>query len=608
MVKSVSTGKDSLFTFLCLATIVSEEKFVHNSAAMPETAKERFFRLLALYQAGQIAKAEAELEKALRQTPKDPNLLHLAAQVAESADNNVQAASFYRRALVALPDWPEATFNLARVLNKSNEETAKEEAVELLTNFARNHPKKTEAWETLARLEQASGKLPQAAAHWRELLSLRPDYTEGRGQYYLCLRQLCDWRETPEIDEALAPQIVVMLSDEPELQRLAAQKAVARRYSGIKPLPPPPPRAHKRLRVGYLSSDFHEHATLRLMAELFALHDRGAFEIFIYSYGIEDGSELRARLKREAEHFIDLAALTPLQCAQKIREDEIDVLIDLKGHTHGGRLDVLAYRPAPVQMHWLGFPGTTGAQFIQYFVGDSTTIPIAAEEHFTEKVLRMPHTYQINNRQKRIGETKPKSAYGLPEDSLVLASFNQTYKITPETFDLWCDLLHELPSAVLWLHATNAFAPDNLRREAEKRGIDPSRLVFAANAPQEDHLARYCAVDLALDTFPVGGHTTTSDALWAGVPVVTREGRSFASRVAASLLRAAEMPLLVTSSPEEYRKRVLDLAHNKAALDSIRNHLKTKRDALPLFDAPRFVKDWEKLLSSCAPTFAKSSS
>ncbi len=584
---------------------MSEEKLFHNSAAMPETAKDRFFRLLGLYQSGQFAQAETEVEKALRQTPKDPNLLHLAAQLAEGLGRREEAAIFYRKALDAHPEWLEASFNLARILNVTNK---KEEAIGLLLGLTDKHPEKAELWEALARLEQTGGNLPRAAACWRKLLDVRPDYAEGKGQYALCLRQLCDWKDVPKADFSLSPQVVLSLSDDPEMQRISAQRLVARRFSSIKPLPPLPPRSHERLRVGYLSSDFHEHATARLMAELFSLHDRSHFEIFLYSYGVEDNSAIRVRLKREAEHFVDLSAFTPLDCARKMREDEIDILVDLKGHTHGGRLDILAYRPAPVQMHWLGFPATTGAQFIQYFVGDPTTLPVAAEEHFTEKVLRLPQTYQINDRQKKIADAKPRSAYGLPEKAFVLASFNQTYKITPEMFDLWCGLLREWPEAVLWLYESNPYAPDHLRLEAQARGVDPSRLFFAPPAPQEEHLARYLAVDLALDTFPVGGHTTTSDALWAGTPVVTMSGQSFVSRVAASLLRAAELPLLVTSSPEEYEKRVLDLARNKAALDSIRNHLRTKRDALPLFDTPRFVKDWEKALLSCAPPSAKSSS
>lgn len=567
---------------------------------MSETAKERFFRILSLYQAGHLLEAEEALRAPLRTAPKDPNLLHLAAQIAERQGDKPRAATFYRRAIAALPGWLEATYNLARLLHTMPEAQAKEEAIALLLALAKAHPQRAEIWEALARFEQAAQLLPDAVAHWREALALKPNNPEGRGQYLFACRALCDWRENPKPDSSLAPQITATLFDDPAALKESAQLFVARRFSSIQRLPPAPGWSHPRLRIGYLSSDFHAHATSWLMAELFALHDRKRFEVFIYSYGIEDHSAIRARLRREAEHFVELNELTPAECAQKIRADEIDILIDLKGHTHGARLDILAYRPAPVQAHWLGFPGTTGANFIDYFVADPTTVPPSAEQFFTETIIRLPHTYQINDRQKRIGPPQSRATYGLPEGALVLASFNQSYKITPEVFDIWCEILRELPDAVLWLYESNAFMPDYLRREAVARGVDPSRLYFAKPLSLEEHLARYQVVDLVIDTFPVGGHTTTSDALWVGMPVVTLTGQCFASRVAASLLRAAELPLLVTNTPEEYRQRILDLAHNKAARESIRAHLLGKREGLPLFDTPAFVQAWEGLLQNMA--------
>ncbi len=561
---------------------------------MQNDARQKFFQLLGLVQTGRLKEAEAGLTKALRTAPNDPNLLHLAAQNAENLGDKPRAVALYRRALAAHPGWLEATFNLARLLDRK-------ESIPLLKELSQSHPNRADVFETLARFEQAEEKLPEAAEHWRRALALRPDNPAGLGQYYLCCRSLCYWREEPKPDPALGPQIAVVLFDDPLLQKQAAQLYCARRFSSIKPLPRPPVWKHEGLRVGYLSSDFHAHATSRLMAELFSLHDRTRFEIFVYSYGVDDGSDLRGRIKNGAEHFIELGPFTPLQCAQKIREDQIDVLIDLKGHTSGGRLDILAHRPAPVQAHWLGFPGTTGAAFIDLFIGDSTVVPVGAEDHFTEKVVRLPHAYQINDRQRQVAPPLDKIAYGLPETGLVLASFNQTYKLTPEMFDVWCAILKELPNAVLWLYESNPYAPDHLRREAETRGINPARLVFAGPLPHEEHLARYEIVDIALDTFPVCGHTTTSDALWTGAPVVTMEGKSFVSRVAASLLRAAELPSLITSSPEEYKRRVLDLARNKAAIEAIRQHLKNKRGALPLFDTPRLVKDLESLLLAQCP-------
>lgn len=575
---------------------------------MSETAKERFFKLLSLVQSGEFAAAEEGLRKALALAPQDPNLLHLEAQTAEGVGDKPRAIAFYRKAIDALPGWVEARYNLARVLNLMPDKESRLESISLLKGLIKTHPVKAVFWEALARFEQAEGLLSDAATHWREALQRAPDNTKGRGQYLLCCRTICDWRENPPTLPDLAPQIAVVLLEDPSLQKKAAQFYCAKQFSAIKPLPRPMPWKHDRVRLGYISSDFHAHATAFLMAELFELHNRDRFDVFVYSYGVDDHSAIRERLKKRAEHFIELNALTPAQCAERIRKDEIDILIDLKGHTSGARLDILAYRPAPLQAHWLGFPGTIGASFIDFFIADPTTVPIGSEKYFTEKVMRMPNCYQVNDRQKNISPAKPKSAYGLPEKSLVLAAFNQTYKITPEIFDIWCSVLEEIPEAILWLYESNPSAAENLCKEAKIRHIDPHRLSFAKPLPLEEHLARYRVVDLALDTYPVGGHTTTSDALWAGTPVVTITGESFASRVAGSILRAAQLPLLVTSSFEEYKKRILDLAHNKAARESIQDLLFEKRELLPLFDTPRFVYDWEDLLISCLKTKEISSS
>ncbi len=561
---------------------------------MSKTAQERYFSLLSLAQSGDFAAANEALRKALLTTPKEPNLLHLAAQVAENLQEPDRAIVLYRRAAVAHPHWFEATMNLARVLAAQNKN---DEALTVLKDLAPHHPDRHEIPEAQANLAQRLNALPQAIAFWERALLLRPDNAEGRGQYYFCYRQVCDWSQTPSLDPSLSPNITAILADDPALQRAAAERYCAQHFNRLMPLPPPPPYAHEKLRIGYLSSDFHAHATSWLIAELFSLHDRQRFEVYAYSYGIEDHSPIRERLRREADHFIVLNAMTPAQCAAQIRADEIDSLIDLKGHTTGGRLDILAHRPAPRQWHWLGFPATTGAPFIDAFIADDVTIPNGSERAFTEKVLRLPHTYQINDRQKKANQPLSKSAYGLPDKGLVFASFNQTYKITPEVFDVWCALLQSVPDSVLWLLESNIFAPIALRAEAAKRGIDPTRLHFApSTAAQEDHLARYGVVALTLDTFPVGGHTTTSDALWSGVPVVTRAGQSFVSRVAASLLTAAELPQLITNTLEDYKALALHLATDHTAREALHAHLTQKRLTLPLFDTPRFVKDFETLL------------
>lgn len=564
---------------------------------MSEAARGRYMRFLAMVRSGDLSGAETGLANALRLTPKDPNLLQLAALVAEQTGDRPKAIQFYRRALTAHPGWMEVTFNFARLLGQSRQPKEREEAAALMQQLTQLYPQQPEVWEAMARSAQSEGRLPEAAEHWRKALNLKPENPAGRGQYLFTCRQMCDWVEQPRAGESLPPNITALFFDDPARQKESATRYCRAAFANIPTLSPPLAWRHDKIRIGYLSSDFHAHATSYLMAELFALHDRKTFEVYTYSYGIDDKSAIRERIRQESDHFKDLSALTPRACAEAIRADEIDVLVDLKGHTTGGRLDILAHRPARLQLHWLGFPATTGASFIDGFVADEVTVPQGSEAGFSERILRLPHTYQINDRQRKAALPKPRSAYGLPEDALVLASFNQTYKITPELFDIWCDLLAATPQAILWLLESNPYAPDRLRAAARSRGLDPARLFFAKPMALDEHLARYHHVDLALDTFPVGGHTTTSDALWMAVPVLTRCGNSFISRVAASLLTSADLPQLVTQDAKEYAARALGLIGNGAERSALKQHLQSKRTSLPLFDTPRFVKDWEALLS-----------
>jgi predicted O-linked N-acetylglucosamine transferase (SPINDLY family) len=565
------------------------------SQPSPSPAKARFMRLAALFQKGALDEAEKETKAALATAPKDPNYLHLAAQIAEARGEQSRAIMLYRKALMVNPEWMEAEYNLARVLADVKEYG---ESLALMQKVTTKRPDLPPVWESLAKINQRAGKLRDAIAAWAKAIKLAPQNVDFRSQCWLLRAQVCDWAETPAPDQPLTPQAAIVFFNDPALQKKAAISYSASKYGRIAPLPAATHAPHTRLRIGYLSADFQAHATAWLMAELFELHDKTAFEIFVYSTGADDKSSIRQRIENSAAHFIDLRNTADLDAAQRIRGDEIDILIDLKGHTRGNRLGIFAHRPAPKQIHWLGYPGTLGAPFIDGFVGDAIALPKSLEPFFTERVLRLPASYQINDRQRAIAEPLSRAEYGLPENAIILASFNQTYKITPTLFTLWCDILKERPATILWLLESNATAAENLRKEAEKRGINPARLVFAKPTALEDHLARYKIVDLALDTFPVGGHTTTSDALWAGCPVVTLIGQSFISRVAASLLHAANLPDLVTEDLAAYKNKILSLIDDPAARRALRQKLTGDRDNLPLFDTPRFVKDWEKLLKS----------
>ena len=423
-------------------------------------------------------------------------------------------------------------------------------------------------------------------------------------------REVCDWRGGDTQVQALRasiaqlpaeaavetnPFVHMTLLDDPE-EQLRAVKACARHVASlVKSLPPRRAKAGKRLRLGYVSGDFHGHATGFLMAELFERHDRARFELFLYSHGPEDHSKTRQRLREAAEHFVEAREMSTGVLAEAIRADRIDVLVDLKGYTQDARPALFAYRAAPVQVAYLGFPGTSGAACIDYIVGDPHVTPLDHAPWFTEKIAQLPGCYQCNDGTRRLPVAPSRASQGLPEEALVLCGFNQPYKISPEVFDVWCRLLHRLPNAVLWLLAWTPQAPPALKREAAARGIDPARLVFADTVGQEAHLDRVACADLYLDTWPCNGHTTVSDMLWAGVPVVTYSGRTFASRVAGSLLKAVGLPELVCEDVATYEALALDMATDAPRRRDVAARLASARKTSPLFSSVQLAPQLEGL-------------
>ena len=353
---------------------------------------------------------------------------------------------------------------------------------------------------------------------------------------------------------------------------------------------------HQRLRVGYLSSDFKNHATALLMIDMLEAHDRERFEIFGLSYGIDDGSAMRTRVAASVEHFVDLAGLPGREAVRRIADFDLDVLIDLKGYTEGNRSEWLQYRLATVQINWLGYPGTLGAPWVDYLIADEIVAPQDNQWMFSERLLHVPGCYQPNCREREFGPVPTRAGEGLPEDALVLCSFNQTYKITPELFAVWLDVLREIPESVLWLWASNPWAENELRSVADAAGVAASRLVFAEGRPQAAHLARLTLADLALDTFPCNGHTTTSDALWAGLPVVTLQGEAFAARVASSLLISAGLSDLVARTTEQYRLSILTVCRDESLRKRLQNLSRALRRDSDLFDARGFATKLEDLL------------
>jgi len=359
-----------------------------------------------------------------------------------------------------------------------------------------------------------------------------------------------------------------------------------------------PSESRPRIRLAYLSGDFHEHATADLTAELFERHDRDRFEVVAYSYGHDDHSPMRRRLERVFDRFVDIATLSHRDAAARIHEDRIDILVDLKGYTHGARPQIMAYRPAPVQVNYLGYPATMGADFIDYIIVDSFVVPSDQQPFFTERLVHLRGCYQASDTRRVIAATAPSRAdCGLPRDAFVFCCFNNSYKITPAFFAIWMRLLNAVRDSVLWLLAPNDLVRRNLRREAEQRGVDPDRLVFAAIVPRPEHLSRHRNADLFLDTLPCNAHTTANDALLAGLPILTCSGTTFAGRVAGSLLTNLGLPQLIAAALSDYERLAREFASEPERLLAIRNALVQHRAAGRLFDCTQFARQLEAAYS-----------
>jgi protein O-GlcNAc transferase len=458
------------------------------------------------------------------------------------------------------------------------------------------------------------------------LLGLGASDCAARGQLAFMEREAGDWRAaaatlaslrqtlqaTPDAKPVeTSPFTHAVLVDDPLEQLKVARHYAMHVLRNVRALPRREAHAHDgRLRLAYLSADFHQHATSQLMAQMLECHDRQAFEVTLLSTGPDDGSEMRRRIAGACEHFENLRGQSFEAIARRARALDIDILVDLKGATHDTLLPVLAHRPAPLQVTWLGFPGSTGAPFIDYIVGDRIVTPLAAADHFSEKIAQLPHCYQPNDAARALPRASTRAEWGAPQGALLLCAFHQSYKISEEVFDLWCELLRERSDAVLWLLRWNVNVQSTLTAAALARGIAPQRLLFAPIAPLADHLSRLACADLYLDAWPCNAHTTAGEALWAGVPVVTLKGETFAQRVAASLLHNVDQDEWVCSDRDSYRQRVLELAADPDRRASIRQHLHSQRGQSVLFDGAHFARDlerlylrmWERATSGAAPT------
>jgi len=514
-----------------------------------------------------------------------------------------EALKSYDLAIRLKPDFAKAYFNQGLTLQDLKQ---LDEALKSYNEVIRLKPDDIDAFLNRGNALQDLQRLDEALKSYEKALQLKPDYEFLFGLKLHAQMKMCNWTNLPDQlkqleslvmshQKAITPFSLLALTDNPAQHLLGSKTYLEAKHPASHMLGDCAKREpNGKIRIGYYSADFHNHATSHLIAELFEGHDVSAFEIYGFSYGPKINDEMRKRVSEGLRQFVDVSDRSDLEIAKMSRELGIDIAVDLKGFTRDTRIGFFALRCAPIQVSYLGYPGTMGAPYIDYIVADHTLIPQESQHYYTEKVVYMPHSYQANDSKRKISNsTFTRSELGLPEEGFVFCCFNNNHKILPATFDSWMRLLLAVKGSVLWLIEDNLTAVNNLRREAQLRGVDASRLVFAKRIKLDEHLARHSAADLCIDTFPYNAHTTASDSLWAGLPVLTLMGQSFASRVAASLLNALDLGELITQTQDEYEARAIELAMNPDLLEQIKLKLQRNRLTSPLFNGRIFAKHLE---------------
>ena len=572
----------------------------------PDYAKAHSNLGAALVERNRYEEAVASCQKALAIDPKHANAhinLGLAYHGLYRFD---EAIACCEEALAIAPESAEAHTNIGLTQQR---QMRLEEAIASHRRAIALKPGLAHAHLNLAFTLQSLKRHEEAMDCFKRVLAIEPEHKYAIGGLLQSELASCRWddfsarigaleklvREGSSVTE---PFVLLAVSQNPEEQKLCAERFVADK---VRWRPAPLWRGeqyrHRKIRVAYLSADFREHPVAYCIQELFGLHDRSRFEIFGVSFGADDGSEMRSRLMSSFDRSFDVRTKDDSQVASLVRELEADIAIDLMGHTSESRPGIFALRPAPVQAAYLGFAGTTGSEFIDYLIADRFVIPEEDRRHYSEQVVYLPDTFMVNHSSRLMAEPVPRRAQaGLPESGFVFCCLGNNYKITPEVFDVWMRLLQKVEDSVLWLSLDNPAVETNLRREAQIRGVDAARLIFAPFVKRiEEHYARYRLADLYLDT-AYNGHVTTTDALWAGLPVLTRAGRSFAGRVAGSLLHAVGLPELVTHGLGEYEAMALKLARDRRLLGSLRARLEPR--SAPLFDTDRFRRHIESAFTT----------
>ena len=501
------------------------------------------------------------------------------------------------------PGLGEAYFYLGLVHSKGGRLP---ESVVCLERAVELEPELSDGWNALGAVRVQLGEQREAKEAFEQALQLDPENADARVRLLHLLASDCAW-EALEAQRAMVGEVgisggpaqpftMLAIEDRPDRQVARSRNFAAASFGSIEPLPVAarPKSRPDKLRIGYFSADLRSHATMFLAARMFELHDRNRFTSFAYSYGRNEPGPAQDRAFAAFDHFQDVGSLSDSQIAELARRDGIDIAVDLKGYTEFQRIAILARRPAPVQISFLGYPGSLGASFIDYLLVDQTVVPSEQRSNYSEQLIYLPHSYQPNDDQRpRELSGSSRESVGLPPDGIIFCCFNGSYKIGAREFGIWMTLLDRVEHSSLWLLDSNPTARANLRAAASARGVDPDRLIFAPKLRPLDHLARIRFADLILDTFNYNAHTTASDALWMGVPVVTKVGAGFAARVGASLLSAIGLPELIATSDEAYEKLAVDLATNPQRLAAVRATLESNRTTMPLFDSALFTRHVE---------------
>jgi len=526
-----------------------------------------------------------------------------------------QAMASYDKAIKIKPDYAHAYHGRAYTLMKS---LKLEEAVNNWNKAIKINPNFVDAYSERGHALVALNRLDEALESYNNAYTLNPDYKFLLGNLVHTKFKLCSWKSVAENLEELKNKIlkaekssppfpILAFFDLPQLQKISAEIWIKENFSKksfIEKIPKKEPE--KKIRIGYYSADYYEHATSYLIAELIELHDKSKFEIFGFSFGPDKDDKMRKRISKAFDQFIDVNLKSDKEVAQLSRGLKIDIAVDLKGFTQFSRFGIFVERCAPIQVNYLGHPGTLGADCIDYIIADKVLIPQKNQKDYSEKIIYLPHCYQVNDSNKKISDKVfTRRELELPKDGFIFCCFNKNYKITPNVFDCWMKILKSVKGSVLWLFENNPITIKNLQQEANKRDVESNRLIFAKAMVLDKHLARHKVADLFLDTFPYTAHTTCSDALWAGLPVLTCAGESFASRVSASLLNAIGLSELVTNTNKGYEDMAIELANNPIRLKKIKNELEKNKLEKPLFNTKLFTKHIESAYTEMHKKYIK---